>query len=496
MTAWSAPQRVPRMLSRSGVVRYAVRIASRTRSALRTHGRPRSGPAGRAADELAEERVEVAAASSAGGSAGRRRAEAVVVAPGDLAACAGRRPAWRPASAVWRAFHVRVTPSSGSSIPFRQTRRNGATLTVTASPPSCPLRRSRSGTTSSPSTPPIRISRSSRIRAWIRAPPRVEPAPSQCARPESTRASANAERVAVLQRAVAVADHAEDRRRIGADVGHDARHRLRVSTPAPVDRDIDRVLLDLPAEAAAATTSAAVRACAPTSRTTSPQARGLDPSQSGAYASSARSAGGVAACVHLPSSSIRGEPTTARTGSLVTNRSGCSISASPTCASEPRAEPDAAQLVRREPGRRPALAGELDDYRRNGRALDQVDLAGDEVRERDPVDTVCTMPPPGDVSKCCGAAKTGGDDVSHRTVALCHTHSPRAVLRLLRCASTSTPSSSSPPTSRDGSELSRQRVGVLVKQTGFPSPIGMLGRSEVWRWSSVERWARDTGRLL
>lgn len=43
--------------------------------------------------------------------------------------------------------------------------------------------------------------------------------------------------------------------------------------------------------------------------------------------------------------------------------------------------------------------------------------------------------------------------------------------------------------------ISRQRVGVLAKQAGFPSPVGVLGRSEVWRWSAVERWARDTGRL-
>jgi predicted DNA-binding transcriptional regulator AlpA len=43
--------------------------------------------------------------------------------------------------------------------------------------------------------------------------------------------------------------------------------------------------------------------------------------------------------------------------------------------------------------------------------------------------------------------------------------------------------------------ISRQRVGVLAKQESFPSPVGMLGRSEVWRWSAVERWAHETGRL-
>lgn len=43
--------------------------------------------------------------------------------------------------------------------------------------------------------------------------------------------------------------------------------------------------------------------------------------------------------------------------------------------------------------------------------------------------------------------------------------------------------------------LSAQRVYVLATAPGFPKPIGMLGRSAVWRWSIVERWARETGRL-
>jgi predicted DNA-binding transcriptional regulator AlpA len=43
--------------------------------------------------------------------------------------------------------------------------------------------------------------------------------------------------------------------------------------------------------------------------------------------------------------------------------------------------------------------------------------------------------------------------------------------------------------------LSRARVSVLVSSPGFPRPLGRLGRSDVWRWSSVERWARETGRL-
>jgi predicted DNA-binding transcriptional regulator AlpA len=43
--------------------------------------------------------------------------------------------------------------------------------------------------------------------------------------------------------------------------------------------------------------------------------------------------------------------------------------------------------------------------------------------------------------------------------------------------------------------ISRARVSVLTARSGFPRPVGRLGRSEVWRWSSVERWAWDTGRL-
>jgi predicted DNA-binding transcriptional regulator AlpA len=43
--------------------------------------------------------------------------------------------------------------------------------------------------------------------------------------------------------------------------------------------------------------------------------------------------------------------------------------------------------------------------------------------------------------------------------------------------------------------ISRARVSVLTARPGFPRPVGRLGRSEVWQWSSVERWARETGRL-
>jgi predicted DNA-binding transcriptional regulator AlpA len=43
--------------------------------------------------------------------------------------------------------------------------------------------------------------------------------------------------------------------------------------------------------------------------------------------------------------------------------------------------------------------------------------------------------------------------------------------------------------------ISPQRVNVLACGPGFPKPLGKLGRSSVWRWSSIERWARETGRL-
>jgi predicted DNA-binding transcriptional regulator AlpA len=47
----------------------------------------------------------------------------------------------------------------------------------------------------------------------------------------------------------------------------------------------------------------------------------------------------------------------------------------------------------------------------------------------------------------------------------------------------------------DRLRISRARVSVLTNRPDFPQPVGRLGRSEVWRWTSVERWARETGRL-
>jgi hypothetical protein len=47
----------------------------------------------------------------------------------------------------------------------------------------------------------------------------------------------------------------------------------------------------------------------------------------------------------------------------------------------------------------------------------------------------------------------------------------------------------------DRLHMSRARVSVLASRSDFPRPVGRLGRSEVWRWTSVKRWARETGRL-
>jgi predicted DNA-binding transcriptional regulator AlpA len=44
-------------------------------------------------------------------------------------------------------------------------------------------------------------------------------------------------------------------------------------------------------------------------------------------------------------------------------------------------------------------------------------------------------------------------------------------------------------------QISRARVSVLTSRSDFPHPVGRLGRSDVWRWGTVERWARDTRRL-
>ncbi len=43
--------------------------------------------------------------------------------------------------------------------------------------------------------------------------------------------------------------------------------------------------------------------------------------------------------------------------------------------------------------------------------------------------------------------------------------------------------------------LSPQRVNVLASGPGFPKPLGKLGRSSIWRWKTIERWALETGRL-
>ncbi len=44
-------------------------------------------------------------------------------------------------------------------------------------------------------------------------------------------------------------------------------------------------------------------------------------------------------------------------------------------------------------------------------------------------------------------------------------------------------------------ELSQERIRQLAAKKSFPKPIGKLGRSRIWRWRDVERWAKRTGRL-
>lgn len=44
--------------------------------------------------------------------------------------------------------------------------------------------------------------------------------------------------------------------------------------------------------------------------------------------------------------------------------------------------------------------------------------------------------------------------------------------------------------------VTKQRVGQLVARDDFPAPLGRLGRSTVWRWSDIERWAAATGRPI
>ncbi len=208
--------------------------------------------------------------------------------------------------AVCRAFQVRCAPSSGSSIPFRQASRNGATETVTARPPSWPLRKQRSGSTSSPSAPPMRISRSSRISACTRAPPRVAPAPIQCARPESVIPSQNANAARFCSGSypspttpstarVSLRTFATWR---GTGTRSDWYSR---STTASNGCCSTRQS----SPAAAIISAALCAACGSTARTTSPHVAGPEPNHSGARASSIRCAGCSMVCMPRSSSRLR-----------------------------------------------------------------------------------------------------------------------------------------------------------------------------------------------
>ncbi len=43
--------------------------------------------------------------------------------------------------------------------------------------------------------------------------------------------------------------------------------------------------------------------------------------------------------------------------------------------------------------------------------------------------------------------------------------------------------------------VSRQRVGQLAQQEGFPEPVARLAAGPIWEGADVERWGRETGRI-
>jgi hypothetical protein len=43
--------------------------------------------------------------------------------------------------------------------------------------------------------------------------------------------------------------------------------------------------------------------------------------------------------------------------------------------------------------------------------------------------------------------------------------------------------------------ITRQRVNQLVVLAGFPTPVGQLRRTRIWKREDVEAWARATGRV-
>lgn len=44
--------------------------------------------------------------------------------------------------------------------------------------------------------------------------------------------------------------------------------------------------------------------------------------------------------------------------------------------------------------------------------------------------------------------------------------------------------------------VTRQRVDQLSRTEGFPEPAAELAIGRVWERADVERWARETGRLM
>lgn len=43
--------------------------------------------------------------------------------------------------------------------------------------------------------------------------------------------------------------------------------------------------------------------------------------------------------------------------------------------------------------------------------------------------------------------------------------------------------------------VTRQRVFQLTKLEGFPEPTALLSAGTIWERETVEKWARETGRL-
>jgi hypothetical protein len=87
------------------------------------------------------------------------------------------------------------------------------------------------------------------MSACTRAPPRVAPAPIQCARPRVGDPVAEGEGGAVLERGVPLADDAQHGARVAADVRHVTWHRHAAGVAVAFAHGLELVLLDRPVQA-------------------------------------------------------------------------------------------------------------------------------------------------------------------------------------------------------------------------------------------------------